>query len=287
MEILKSYSALKQERAAITGKTAFVPTMGALHDGHLALVKEAKKYADNVIVSIFVNPTQFGKNEDFGKYPRNIESDIAKLTPHPFPPPQGGRVREGADFLYLPQIEDIYPDGEKISVKAGKNAEGLDGDFRTGHFDGVCTVVSILFDQVQPDFAIFGEKDYQQLMVIREMCEQQTETSELKTKSRSQFTVHSSPTIIGVPTLREADGLAMSSRNVYLSAEERKLAPMIYKELCVVRDALRVDNKAISKAQDALTQHGFKLQYLEQRWNRLLIAAYLGNTRLIDNIALD
>jgi pantoate--beta-alanine ligase len=246
MKILNSYTALKQERAAINGKLAFVPTMGALHEGHLALVREARKYADKVIVSIFVNPTQFGKNEDFGKYPRMPEKDAALLAGL-------------ADYIYLPRVEDIYPHGEQITKKAGKEAEGLDGQFRPGHFDGVVTVVSILFDHVQPDVALFGEKDYQQLMVIREMN-------------------YPGVKIIGVPTLREPDGLALSSRNAYLTAEERKLAPLIHQILKTYTDN--------ASAVKTLEQAGFRVQYLEKRWNRLLVAAYLGTTRLIDNIAI-
>lgn len=234
--------------------------MGALHAGHLALVKKAREYAPIVAVSIFVNPTQFGKNEDFGKYPRNVEADTAML-------------KGIADILYLPTVEDIYPNGEEITVKAGKAAEGLCGAFRPNHFNGVATVVSKLFDQVQPDFALFGEKDFQQLMVIKEMNYPDVE-------------------IIGVPTLREKDGLAMSSRNIYLSPEERKLAPLLYKSLCDLRAWCLVngEEKLIHHTQNTIHQlesEGFRVQYLEQRWNRLLVAAYLGNTRLIDNIAID
>lgn len=250
MQILHSLKELNHARAEINGSLAFVPTMGALHDGHLALVCEAKKHADNVIVSIFVNPTQFGPNEDFTKYPRKIDEDIKKL--------------EGlADYVYLPQVSDIYPEGEKITVKAGPASQGLDGDFRPGHFDGVATVVSILFDHVKPDYAIFGEKDYQQLMVIKE----------LKTPVK----------ILSLPTVREADGLAMSSRNAYLSPEERKIAPLLYKTLCEAKQSPVTNQQSlITKLKDA----GFRVQYLEQRWNRLLIAAYLSKTRLIDNIPL-
>jgi pantoate--beta-alanine ligase len=227
--------------------------MGALHNGHLALVRESWQYADVVIASIFVNPTQFGANEDFGKYPRVPEKDANLL-------------QSLADYLYLPRVEDIYPNGPEITVKAGAAAQGLCGAFRPGHFDGVCTVVSTLFEQVQPTHALFGEKDFQQLMVIREMNYPGVE-------------------IVGVPTLREPDGLAMSSRNAYLSAEERKIAPMLYKALCDWRMAYGEDSlDAKRQTLNTLEAAGFRVQYLEQRWNRLLVAAYLGSTRLIDNI---
>jgi len=245
METIKSFKELKKARESVKGAVAFVPTMGALHAGHIKLVDEAYKYAPNVIVSIFVNPTQFGAGEDLDKYPRTLEADATKLAGF-------------NGIIYAPTADDIYPNGQGITVKAGKAAKGLCGEFRPGHFDGVATVVSKLFDQVQPDFALFGEKDFQQLMVIKEMNYPDVE-------------------IIGVPTLREADGLAMSSRNIYLSAEERKLAPLIYNELQTKNPELATRN---------LEAAGFKIQYLEQRWGRLLVAAYLGNTRLIDNIAL-
>lgn len=241
MKVLHSFSELSNQRKQITGKLGLVPTMGALHDGHLSLVRKLRELIDTVMVTIFVNPTQFGPNEDFSKYPRSIKADIKKLE---------GLV----DYVYLPKVSDIYPDGEKIIVKAGPSSQGLESDFRPGHFDGVATVVSILFEQTKPDIAIFGEKDFQQLMVIKE----------LKTAVK----------IISDPTLREEDGLAMSSRNAYLSPEERKIAPLLHKYLCEYG----------LKAKDKLEEAGFKVQYIGERWDRYLIAAYLGKTRLIDNI---
>lgn len=178
-------------------KIALVPTMGALHSGHLALGKIAREKAEHVIYSIFVNPTQFAEGEDFGKYPRQLEIDKMLL--------------EGvADYVYTPSVEDIYPNSAEITHKAGQAAKGLDGNYRPGHFDGVVTVVAKLFEHTLPDIAIFGEKDYQQLMVIREMNFKNTDTGK-------------PIEIIGMPTVREPDGLAMSSRNIYLSEDEESL----------------------------------------------------------------
>lgn len=251
MIVIKSFTELAEQRKKISGGLAFVPTMGALHAGHLHLVQQAKKYAANVLVSIFVNPTQFGAGEDFAKYPRTPEDDIKKL-------------KGLADYIYLPSVADIYHDGEQITLRASAAAEGLEGSFRPQHFDGVVTVVSKLFEQVQPDFALFGEKDFQQLQVIREM--------------------NFSPAIIGVPTIREADGLAMSSRNIYLSPEERKIAPLLYKALSDLR--MEYSEDALNANRQTLSAH-FKIDYLEHRWNRILAAAWLGKTRLIDNVPLD
>ena len=244
MEIFRSFNELAAARNKIEGKLALVPTMGALHQGHLSLVRLAKKHADRVMVSIFVNPMQFLPGEDLKTYPRNEAEDLKKL-------------KGLADYVYLPQVKDIYTEGEKISVRAGAAGEGLEGEFRPKHLDGVATVVSILFAQVKPDVAVFGEKDYQQLKVIEEM---------------------NSPgvKIISAPIMREADGLAMSSRNIYLSEQERKVAPLLYKYLKEYGEG----------AKAKLEIEGFKVQYLAKRWNRVLIAAYLGKTRLIDNIAL-
>ncbi len=259
MQVLHDFPELKSARAKITGKLGFVPTMGALHAGHLALVKEGRKFADKVMVSIFVNPTQFGANEDLAKYPRDIAADLQKL-------------KGLADYVYVPRVGDIYPNGEKITVKAGAAAEGLESDFRPGHFDGVATVVSILFAQVKPDIAVFGEKDFQQLMVIRELG------SEVE--------------ILSLPTIREADGLAMSSRNVYLSAEERKIAPLLYSSLRTAAEAIHIGaglprSSRNDEIRGKLEEKGFKVQYIAECWGRRLAAVYLGNTRLIDNVALN
>lgn len=245
MQIARNFEDLKKIRSEMDGKLAFVPTMGALHAGHLALVECAGELAENVAVSIFVNPTQFGAGEDFERYPRDYDSDIAKLA-------------KLVNVVYLPSVDDIYPDGAKVHLKAGREAEGLEGAHRPGHFDGVVSVVGRLFKQVQPDVAVFGEKDYQQLMVIKEM--------------------NFEPEIIGVPTLREAGGLAMSSRNVYLSDAEREIAPNLYEVIS--------SGKTTQEMQDELENAGFKVEYVAERWGRILVAVKLGNTRLIDNVPL-
>jgi pantoate--beta-alanine ligase len=253
MKILESYKDLQSARSSINLKVGFVPTMGALHDGHLSLMHIARGKADVVFASIFVNPTQFGPNEDFSKYPRTIDADIEKL-------------QELADYIYIPRVEDIYPKEHSEVIHAKEASKGLEGDFRPGHFDGVATVVNILFQQVQPHVAVFGEKDYQQLMVIREMGEWRMENGEFP------------PQIIGAPTLREPDGLAMSSRNRYLSAQERALAPKLHETMSKLKKPEMVSAE--------LEKLGFKVDYVEERWGRLLAAVRLGGTRLIDNIPL-
>lgn len=247
MKVIESLPELQAVRHSINLKVGFVPTMGALHEGHISLMHLAQSNADLVFASIFVNPTQFGPNEDFNKYPRTLNEDIEKL--------QGF-----ADYIYVPRVEDIYPAGYTTTIHVEEESKGLDGDFRPGHFDGVATVVNILFNQVRPDIAVFGEKDWQQLMVIKRMVKDLDLEIE----------------IIGAPILRESDGLAMSSRNRYLSPEERAVAPKIYELMTKLKDAEKV------KAE--LTRLGFEVDYVEKRWNRLLTAARIGTTRLIDNI---
>ena len=254
---------------------AFVPTMGALHEGHLTLIDSAKEQANKVVVSIFVNPTQFGEGEDFSRYPREEEEDIKKLE------------ELGVAALYIPAIDTIYPEGAAISIKADKHADILCGSFRPWHFDGVLTVVHRLLEQVQPDSLVLGEKDYQQVWMIRRMIYQCGLEVE----------------VITVPTVREVSGLAMSSRNAYLSEEEKKLAPSLYQALQSMAEALRETSQKtediIKAAKEALTMKGFVLDYLEIRDGetlnpsdgrntsaRIFVAAYLGNTRLIDNIAV-
>lgn len=230
-------------------KIALVPTMGALHEGHLQLGHIAREKAENVIYSIFVNPTQFAPNEDFNQYPRDVEKDIAKLE-------------DLADHIYTPSIEDIYPNGAEVTLKAGSAAQGLESVSRPHFFDGVVTVVSKLFEHTKPDVAIFGEKDYQQLMVLKEMGFKDADTgNEIE--------------IIGAPTIREPDGLAMSSRNAYLSLAERQIAPKLYQTIS--------SDMSIEEMKQKLTLLGFKIDYIEQRWNRTLAAVWLGKTRLIDN----
>lgn len=266
-------AALRQARKA--GKTiAFVPTMGNLHDGHIQLVKEARVRADFVVVSIFVNPTQFGPNEDFDKYPRTLDADSARLA------------EAQCDLLFAPSPAEMYPDGKSQSttVSVAGITEGLCGATRPGHFNGVTTVVTKLFNIVQPDMALFGEKDYQQLAVIRRM------TRELCLPID----------IVGIPTQRADDGLALSSRNGFLSPEERQAAPELYKALTNLRQAAEAGND-LQMLADAGLAHlikcGFEPDYLEIRQQDLspanagdkelviLVAARLGSTRLIDNLA--
>lgn len=252
---------------------ALVPTMGALHAGHLALVREAKEHAQAVVVSIFVNPTQFGENEDFSKYPRQLEADVEALAD------------VGVDLVWAPSVGEMYPEGFSTIIHVADVSEGMDGEFRPGHFDGVATVVNKLFNQIKPDVAVFGEKDYQQLCVINRMVRDLNMDIE----------------IVGVPTVREKDGLALSSRNAYLSEAERKIAPALQRILKETGEAIaKGENieKALEDAKQQLIVAGFKkVDYLELREEetlkivdrfgvpaRLLVAAYLGTTRLIDNV---
>ena len=268
--------ALRAARKA--GKSiAFVPTMGNLHDGHITLVKAAKRRADIVVASIFVNPTQFGANEDFTQYPRTLAMDSTLLAD------------AACDLLFAPDSSEMYPDGrsQSTSVSVSGITENLCGVSRPGHFTGVATVVSKLFNIVQPDMALFGEKDYQQLAVIRRL------TRELC------FPVE----IIGVPTVRADDGLALSSRNGFLSAEERKQAPLLFQTLSNLRTAIiggQQDYPMLAQAAQAhLAKCGFQPDYLEvlrqdlekpgpeDRELVILVAAKLGKTRLIDNLAFE
>jgi pantoate--beta-alanine ligase len=255
-------------------RIGFVPTMGALHEGHLALVREAKRHCDHVVVSIFVNPTQFGPNEDFSRYPRTPEEDTTLLS------------TVGADLVWLPGVEDIYPTGSRTRVTVGDAATVLCGGHRPGHFDGVATVVTILLNAVRPDAAFFGEKDYQQLYIIRRMVADLGLPGEIH----------------GVPTVREADGLALSSRNRYLSEEERATAPLLHQIMQKIAresaDASQL-HAALEEGRQTLKAAGFTVDYLEARdertltpltapslHGRLFVAARLGTTRLIDNLAL-
>lgn len=251
MQTVRTQEELDAVRKDIS-KLAFVPTMGALHEGHLSLVRLAKKHAEYVIVSIFVNPTQFAPHEDFDSYPRDYETDLKQLE------------REGVDIVFLPTEDALYPDGFKSAVKAGASGQGLETDFRPHFFDGVVNVVYRLFNAVKPDFAIFGEKDFQQLQVITEMVKEQNMPID----------------IIGAPIARDEHGLALSSRNAYLSEDELNIARTLN---VILRDAAKTDN--LEAAKRLLLESGFnKVDYIEKRWNRVLGAAWLGKTRLIDNV---
>ncbi|MET7247302.1 pantoate--beta-alanine ligase [Methylobacterium sp. EM32] len=261
-------------RAAGEG-VALVPTMGALHEGHLSLVRQAQAGSRRVVVSIFVNPTQFGPNEDFSRYPRVLEADLALLT------------EVGADAAFLPDVATMYPPGFATTVTVAGLTDVLCGPVRPGHFAGVATVVTKLLLQALPDRAIFGEKDFQQLQVIR----------------RAVRDLDVPVAIEGAPTLRESDGLALSSRNRYLSAEERRTAPALYAVLQGVAEAVRggADTApALAEGRAALEAAGFApVQYLSVNDAeslaplervagpaRVLAAACLGRTRLIDNVAV-
>ena len=275
IEIVATVADLRRRIAAwrrASEPVALVPTMGALHAGHLALVARAKALARRVVASIFVNPTQFGPNEDLGRYPRDAAGDLRKLT------------AAGCDLAFMPTVAEMYPEGFVARVDPGPLAGILEGRFRPGHFAGVATVVTKLLLQALPDVALFGEKDYQQLLVIRRVAR------DLDMPVR----------IEGVPTVRESDGLALSSRNAYLSADERTRAPVLYRMLCdVARRHASGDADAAEAGVRALLSGGFaKVDYLEVRDaatlsapqpdkpSRVLVAAWLGKTRLIDNVAV-
>jgi pantoate--beta-alanine ligase len=258
-------------------RVGFVPTMGNLHAGHFALVELAREHSDRVVASIFVNPTQFGPNEDYGRYPRTPDSDIA------------GLAGSNCDALLLPSVEQMYPFGTMgcVQMHVPGITDILCGAFRPGHFNGVAQVVARLFNMVQPDISVFGRKDYQQLQVIRYM------TTEMSFPVR----------IIAAPTLREADGLAMSSRNQYLQGDQRTTAAMVYRTLCSMRE--QAANGMAPQEIEALARRqlevaGFSVDYAEIRRTDLarpvagsepallaLIAARLGRTRLIDNLEFD
>lgn len=245
-------AAMAQARAQ-KKRIGFVPTMGALHDGHLSLVRLAHKYCEFCVVSIFVNPTQFAPHEDFDSYPRTEEADSKRLS------------EAGVDVLFMPTRAVIYPDGEASDIKAGAPAQGLESDFRPHFFDGVVNVVHRLFAAVQPDISVFGEKDFQQLQVIRDMVDQ----LDMKIE------------VIGAPIARDEAGLALSSRNAYLNADEIEIARKLN---VILRTAAKDDD--ITQAKQALLSAGFdKVDYVEKRWNRILGAAWLGRTRLIDNVS--
>ncbi|MEG3164504.1 pantoate--beta-alanine ligase [Sphingomonas sp. PB2P19] len=278
MDVVRDLNALRESVAALRGadtRIALVPTMGALHAGHVALIEAARRPGTKVIASIFVNPMQFGPNEDLSRYPRREMADIRMLT------------EAGCDLLWLPPVEAMYPDGFATTVSVTGVSDGFDGASRPGHFDGVATVVSKLFNQVEPDAAYFGEKDYQQLAVIRRFV------------ADMDFPIE----IVGVPTQRDDDGLALSSRNIYLDDEQRRRAIALPRALGVAARAIGrgedVD-AVLGDARTTLTGAGFEIDYIAladaetlaenpstERPRRLLAAARMGGTRLIDNIAIE
>lgn len=279
MQIFRDVDALRRGLASLRddgGHVAMVPTMGALHAGHMALVAEAQRRAARVVVSIFVNPTQFGPNEDLSAYPRRETEDAAMLR------------EAGVDILWAPTVAAMYPEGFRTSIRVADLSDELDGAHRPGHFDGVATVVAKLFNQVRPDVACFGEKDWQQLAIIRRLVADLDLGVE----------------IVGVPTVREADGLALSSRNAYLSPAERQEALALPQALNEAAAAILGGTDialALAQAHDAIRAGGFEsVDYVELRDaatlkriesldapGRLLAAARIGRTRLIDNIAVN
>lgn len=279
MKVLKSKKTLIDyiERQREMGKKiGFAPTMGALHQGHLSLYKAAKKENDEVISSIFVNPTQFNNPDDFQKYPKTLEKDLELLK------------KAGVDAVYVPNVEEMYPDGlnsKKYNFDGLENE--MEGKYRPGHFDGVGTIVEELFRQVQPHNAYFGEKDYQQLAIIKKMVE----------KTKLPVKIH------GVPTLREEDGLAMSSRNVRLTETQRKEATIIYETLVKAKEWFNVISleEIKQKVTDIFRNSNFELEYFviadektlketdffyKDKNYRAFIVAYAGDVRLIDNMHL-
>jgi pantoate--beta-alanine ligase len=277
-ETIRTVAELRQRvadwrRASLS--VGMVPTMGALHAGHEALVRAARERSDRVVVTLFVNPTQFGPSEDLSAYPRDEDADLKKLA------------ALGVDLLFAPSAEEMYPDGFDTKITIGGPSAGLESDFRPQFFVGVATIVAKLLIAGLPDRAFFGEKDFQQLLVVKKLV-------------RDLFI----PTeIVGCPTVRELDGLALSSRNAYLSAEERARAPKLHAMLRALSGRLRRSARPdvdLSEARRALERAGFSVDYLEARnadtlapvadWKseplRLLVAAKLGTTRLIDNIAV-
>lgn len=274
MQTIRELNDLREWRRAISGSVALVPTMGALHGGHMALIAEAKAKADHVVVSIFVNPKQFGPNEDLSRYPRREAADAALLK------------EAGVAVLWAPDAATMYPDGFATNIVIAELGDDLCGASRPGHFDGVATVVAKLFNQVRPDIAVFGEKDWQQLAIVRRMA------------SDLDLGID----VIGLPTQRDADGLALSSRNIYLSDEERLAARMLPRALGEAANAIGNGGEigeSVARAVTTLEKAGFDVDYVSvvdgdlkpltgMAENagpaRILAAARIGTTRLIDNL---
>jgi pantoate--beta-alanine ligase len=280
MEVVKEISKMKEisnlwKRKGY--KVSFVPTMGFLHEAHLSLVRKAKELGDKTVVSIFVNPLQFGPKEDFKEYPRDLDRDLALLE------------KERVEVVFVPETEEMYPSDFQTYVEVTKLTTGLCGAFRPGHFKGVTTVVLKLFNIVNPDIAIFGEKDYQQLQVIRQMVKDLNLDIE----------------IVAHPTVREKDGLAMSSRNLYLSSEERESANSLYKALLLAKELIKGGERDSQKIKEGMAKfiHSFpftKVQYIEfvdpltlepvkkiEKPVVCALAVFVGKARLIDNMLIN
>jgi pantoate--beta-alanine ligase len=279
VRIAPTISEMKSLRLVLrqqNSRLALVPTMGALHTGHISLIRRAKENSDKVVVSIFVNPTQFGPTEDFDKYPRSLEDDVAVLK------------AEGVDALFLPTVSEMYPGGFKTFVTVEELSQKYCGQYRPGHFRGVTTVVLKLFNSVQPDVAVFGQKDAQQCLIIQRMVRDLNLDVE----------------ILVCPTIREIDGVAVSSRNRYLSPSERKAAGVIYRSLQKAEEMVRNGERNTARILEAVKEHIWqqplaRLQYVDlvnsadfspldtlTQEGLLLLAVFIGSTRLIDNISL-
>jgi len=250
MKRLESITDVRAWRAGLHSRIGFVPTMGALHAGHLSLVERAKSECQTVVVSIFVNPTQFNDPADLNKYPRPLEEDLRLL--------KEARV----DAIFLPRAAEIYSDEFRFEIREKRDSQMLCGPKRPGHFAGVLTVVAKLFHLIKPNKAYFGEKDYQQLRLIQDMCK----------------ALFLDVEVVPVATAREPDGLAMSSRNILLNPDERERAPLLYRALKTAA--------SVTEARSMLSQAGFHVDYVEEHWGRRFGAAFLGQVRLIDNVEL-
>jgi pantoate--beta-alanine ligase len=277
LRVLETVTAMREARRALSGSVGFVPTMGYLHDGHLALVRRSRQENDHSVVSIFVNPTQFGPSEDFARYPRDPQRDMALLE------------KEGVDLVFMPPVAEVYPPGFDTYVEPGSVARRLEGAARPGHFRGVATVVAKLFNIVQPHRAYFGQKDAQQVAVVRKMVRDLDLSLE----------------VVAVPTVREADGLAMSSRNVYLSPTERTAALVLWRSLqraqelwnggetsaAAIRQAMGelIRGEPLARLDYISLADGETLEELEEARPGALVslAVWIGKTRLIDNITLE
>ena len=270
MIVVRTVGELREARGALPGSVGFVPTMGALHEGHRALLREARENCASVVATVFVNPLQFGPSEDLARYPRTLDADVAMCE------------SEGVDVVWAPTVEAVYPHGAvRVTVSPGTLGQVLEGAIRPGHFVGVLTVVAKFFNLVHPARAFFGEKDYQQLCLIELLAAD----------------LNLAVTVVGIPTVREADGLALSSRNVYLSPDERQQALALSGALIAGRDAATDGALAVITSATAVlaAQSGVAVDYLELRAPdlgeipehgpaRLLVAARVGQTRLIDNV---